>query len=220
MEQKTFDLQRYLKEGWALFTANAANLVVATLILLAVQFAASYIPLAGLLVSGPMMGGMFYVIFDLMEGKGFAPARMFDGFKKFVPLVLVGILTGIFTGLGFLLLILPGFLVAGWYIFSYLLVVDEDLDFWPAMEKSRAIGFENHLNVFLLVLVLMVVNLIGVLAIGVGLLVSIPLTFCITVKAYEDIVGIKSISLAAPAPTSFAPPPPPPPPPPSPVNPQ
>ncbi|MBI4666005.1 MAG: hypothetical protein HY751_06325 [Nitrospinae bacterium] len=215
----TFDLQRYLKEGWELFNANMANLVVATLVFLAVNFAASFIPLGlgSILVSGPITGGMYFLLLDLMKGEPFNVMRIFDGFKKFVPLVLVGLLTSIFIAAGMIFLILPGLLVAGWYLFPYLFVVDEDMDFWPAMEASREIGFQNHLNVFLMIIVLIMINIAGALALLVGLLVSIPLSFCVILKAYQDIHGIKG--LAVPATSSgamgFTPPPPPPPPPPS-----
>lgn len=205
-----FDIQRYLKEGWDLFIGNAASLVVASIIFLIVLFVANFIPLASLLVSGPMAGGMYYVILDARAGRPFAPMRIFDGFRlKLVPLVLVGILTSVFTLAGALLLILPGLLVMGWYLFSYLFVVEDDRDFWPAMEASREIGFKNHVNVFVMALLIVAMNFLGVLLIGVGLLVSLPLSMCVVLAAYEGLTG-KSLSAAAPSP---APPPAPPSPP-------
>lgn len=206
MEYQEFDLQRYLQEGWELFRANAANMVVATLIMIVVLAASNLVPFAGLLVAGPMTGGMFYVIMDLADGKDFAPARMFDGFKKFVPLVLVSLLSTVFIMAGFFLLIIPGLLVTGWYMFPYLFVIDRDMQFWDAMEKSRGIGFENHLNVFLMVLVLMIVNIAGLVALGVGVLVTIPVTFCATFKAYRHLTGAQT-AMGRP----FITPPPPPP---------
>ena len=206
----TFDLKRYLKEGWDLFADNASNIVVASIIFVVVHFAANLIPFASLLISGPLMGGMYYVILDSERGREFNAMRIFDGFRlKFVPLVLVAILTTVFMVGGILLLILPGFLVMGWYLFPYLYVVDKDMDFWPAMEASRKIGFENHANVFLLAILFGVLNLLGFVMFGVGLLVSIPYTLCVTVKAYEH---LKSVGLNEPGSLSAQhrePPPPP-----------
>ena len=206
---KPFDLQRYLKEGWELFPANAMNLVVAALLFVVVHFAANFIPFAPFLVTGPMMGGMFLVVMDIMEGKPFNAMRVFDGFKKLVPLVLVGILTSVFTMTGFILLIIPGFFVMGWYLFPYLFVVDEAMDFWQAMEASRNIGFANHVQVALMALVLAVINLIGALMFGIGLLVTVPLTVCAIAKAYEDLSGFKSLKTAPYQNLTVAPPPPP-----------
>ncbi len=207
-----FDIQRYFKEGWDLFSANVANLIVTTIIYAVVIFAANFIPLAPLLVSGPMIGGFYYIILDAENNTSFNIMRIFDGFKlKLVPLALIGILTTIFTFLGFVMLILPGFLVIGWYLFGFLFAVDEDLDFWPAMEASRNIGFDNHLGVFLFAISLMVLNFFGAVALGIGLLVTIPLSMCVITKAFLDQrskagKGSDSGSLSAP------PPPPPPPP--------
>jgi uncharacterized membrane protein len=206
---KPFDFQRYIKEGWAMFTANAVNLIIAALIFVVVHFAANFIPFAPFLVTGPMMGGMFLVVMDTMEGKPFNAMRVFDGFKKLVPLVLVGILTSVFTMMGFVLLILPGFLVMGWYLFPYLFVVDEDMDFWEAMEASRLIGFANHVQAALMALILGALNLIGALMFGIGLLVTIPLTVCAIAKAYEDLHGFKSLKSQPYQNLTVAPPPPP-----------
>lgn len=191
---KSLDIQRYLKEGWELFSPNAVNLVVVTLILVVVQLAAHFIPFAGFLVTGPMMGGMYLVIMDIMEGTPFNAMRIFDGFTKhLVPLVLVGILTSVFTMAGFILLIIPGFIVMGLYLFPYLFVVDEGMDFWQAMEASRKIGMGNLVQVALMAVVLAILNLAGLLMLGIGVLVTIPLSLCVVAKAYEDLNGFKSL---------------------------
>jgi len=83
------------------------------------------------------------------------------------------------------------------------------------MEASRKIGFKNHLHVFLMAIIISVLNVAGLLALGIGLLITIPLTLCVVFKAYEHLAGIQSATAGA-APGSstatFAPPPPPPPP--------
>lgn len=207
---KSLDIQRYLKEGWELFLPNAVNLIVATLILVVAQFAAHFIPLAGFLVAGPLMGGMFLVIMDIMEGTPFNAMRIFDGFTKhLVPLVLVGILTSIFTMVGFVLLVIPGFIVMGLYLFPYLFVVDEGMDFWPAMETSRKIGMDNLVQVALMAVALAVLNLAGALLLGIGLLATIPLSLCAVAKAYEDLNGFKSFKNRPHQNLRVAPPPPP-----------
>ncbi|VAX24493.1 hypothetical protein MNBD_NITROSPINAE04-732 [hydrothermal vent metagenome] len=207
--EKSFDISRYVREGWELLMSHFANLIVATLIFLGIQFAiGSLVPVfGGMIVSGPLMGGLFYVILDLRRGKEFQITRMFDGFtKKLVPLVLVGALTSVFITAGFFLLILPGLLISGWYLFPYLFVVDKDMDFWPAMEASREIGFNNHVHVFLFVVVLIVINLLGALAVGIGLLISVPLSMCSVAIAYESLTGAKTEAVEK-TPPPLAPPP-------------
>ncbi|VAX22427.1 hypothetical protein MNBD_NITROSPINAE01-940 [hydrothermal vent metagenome] len=206
----TFDFQRYLKEGWYLFRDNASNILVAAIIFVAIHFVANFIPFVSLLISGPLMGGMYYVILDAEQGKEFNAMRIFDGFRlKFAPLVLVAILSTVFMIGGLILLILPGFLIMGWYLFPYLYVLDKDMDFWPAMEASRKIGFKNHANVFLLAVLFGILNLIGFLLFGVGLLVSVPYTLCVTIKAYEHLKDVGLNDDASHQPRHRTPPPPP-----------
>ena len=107
------------------------------------------------------------------------------------------------------------FLIAGWYLFPYLFVVDKDMDFWPAMEASREIGFRNHMSVFLISIIIAAIYMVGALAALVGLLVSIPYSFCIIATAYEHQVGSSAAVHEGAA--DDVPPPPPPPPPPAPI---
>ncbi len=205
---KEFDNSRYMKEGWDLFRDNMANFIVATIIFVIINVVASWIPFIPLLVSGPLTGGLYYIIRDLERGKDFEFVRIFDGFKmKFVPLVLVGILTMLFTMAGLFVLILPGILVSGWYLFAYLYVIEDDLDFWPAMEASRKIGFQNHMAIFLLALVVIGINVLGVLFFFVGIIFTLPYSFCVILKAYDHLKGdSKDINADAPPPPPPLPP--------------
>jgi uncharacterized membrane protein len=72
------------------------------------------------------------------------------------------------------------------------LVIDHRMEFWQAMETSRKIVTKNWFAFFVLALVLFLVNLLGVLALGVGLLVTAPVTACAAAIAYKEIVGLHS----------------------------
>jgi len=189
------DVKRYLSEGWDMFKNNMTNLLVANIILVVLILGASLIPFGGVVVSGPLMGGMFYLLIDINTGEPFSLKRLFDGFtQNAVPLILAGLGVGIITSIGFVLLFLPGVVFAGWYLFTYLYVVDRDMDFWGAMEASRAVAFENHIGIFLLALALSLVNLVGALIVGIGLLVTMPFSFCVVYVAYAELVGVVSDS--------------------------
>ena len=58
-------------------------------------------------------------------------------------------------------------------------------------------------------LVLAVINLIGALMFGIGLLVTVPLTVCAIAKAYEDLSGFKSLKSQPYQNLAVSPPPPP-----------
>lgn len=97
---------------------------------------------------------------------------------------------------------IAGILVYGWYMFSYLFVVERGYGFWDAMEASRRIGFQGHFKVFLLIVVLWLINAAGALFFGVGLLVTIPYSMCAVAAGYSLLAG------AEPVERMYAPPPP------------
>jgi hypothetical protein len=90
------------------------------------------------------------------------------------------------------LLIIPGVYLAVSYLFASILVVDQRLDFWPAMELSRNTVSPAWFAFFAFVLVLLVINTAGALLLGLGLFVSVPLSACALTAAYADIFGLHS----------------------------
>lgn len=62
------------------------------------------------------------------------------------------------------------------------------------METSRKLITKKWFSFFGLLLLLFLLNLGGAILLGVGLLVTIPLSVCIIAAAYEDIVGLNSVS--------------------------
>jgi hypothetical protein len=76
------------------------------------------------------------------------------------------------------------------YVFAIPLVVGRKVEFWPAMEASRKVVGQQWFNVFGFMFVLGLINVAGVLACGLGLLVTVPLTTCAIAAAYESIFGL------------------------------
>ena len=116
----------------------------------------------------------------------------FLGFRFFVPLLLTALVGGGLTGIGFLLLVIPGVYLLVCYLFASSLVVDRRLDFWPALELSRRTVNPIWFGMFAFVLLLILLNLAGIVALGIGLLVTVPLTCCTVTVAYADIFGLQS----------------------------
>ncbi|MGC8713456.1 MAG: hypothetical protein ACP5RH_13795 [Leptodesmis sp.] len=81
-------------------------------------------------------------------------------------------------------------------MFALPFAVAQRMDFWTAMEASRKLITKNWFSFFGFALVLFLMNVAGALLLGVGLLVSIPLSFCAIAAAYADIVGLGSDLLA------------------------
>jgi uncharacterized membrane protein len=69
--------------------------------------------------------------------------------------------------------------------FSLPLVIDKGLGFWQAMETSRKVVHQHWFSVFLLMLVVVLLNFVGLLICCVGLFLSVPLGMAMSMYAYE-----------------------------------
>ncbi|MBF0169483.1 MAG: hypothetical protein HQK87_00095 [Nitrospinae bacterium] len=186
MANANLDAARYLGEGWRLFKENGVNFAVATLVVLLISVVASLIPFASFIVSGPLLAGLSLMALDAVRGGKPEIGRLAGVTEYLVPTALIGIVTGVFGAIGTLLLVIPGILVFGWYMFSYLIAIDTGAAFWPAMERSRSFGFQNQVGVFVFALILTLVNFLGALMLGLGLLVTIPVSILAVAVAYQE----------------------------------
>ncbi|WP_198406192.1 DUF2189 domain-containing protein [Parathermosynechococcus lividus] len=89
-----------------------------------------------------------------------------------------------------LIILLPGLYLGVCYTLAIPLVVEHKFDFWPALETSRRLIARDWFGFFLLNLTIVLINVLGLCLCCVGLLVSAPLSTCVIVAAYRDIIGL------------------------------
>jgi uncharacterized membrane protein len=99
------------------------------------------------------------------------------------------VLLGIIVFFGFLLLIVPGIIAAVGLGFAPFLVIDRGK--WPieAIKESWRITTGHKWQLFLLGLAIVGINILGLLALVVGLLVSIPVSWLAITHAYRTLAG-------------------------------
>ena len=133
---------RCLSLSWSLLTANFGLLCGATFLawlLLLVQLIPLVGPIFYLLMSGVLYGGLYLVFLRRIRGQPASVADVFAGFTvAFGQLVLVGLVSGLLTGIGMCCCIPGIYLLVAW-TFSIPLVADQRLEFWSAMEVSRKV---------------------------------------------------------------------------------
>ena len=184
-------IQTYMQGGWDLFKQQMGPIVCVciglTLIHMIIR---SFIPfgfMLNFLLYGPLYCGFYYTLLQLSRTGTFDYNNLLAGFNYLVPCILIGVVTSVFTIIGFLLLIVPGFFVLAFYLFAPYLVIDKKMDFWLAMELSRKTVVPNLGGFILLVLLLALVNIAGILCFSIGLFVTIPYSMCTIVYAYTQI---------------------------------
>lgn len=188
-----FDLGEYLNRGWELVKQEIGAYIGFTAIVFFGAMIISLIPFIGslalMIVGPPIYAGFFIYTRKVATGEERSFNDFFSGFDMTLQLVLLGLVSGILIGFGFVLLIIPGIYLAIAYMLANQLVIFQKMEFWPAMEASRKIVTKNWGNFFLLALVMGLISLAGTLVLFIGLLLAIPYVYCIMYAAYEDIVG-------------------------------
>jgi uncharacterized membrane protein len=189
----------YFRAGWEIFKKYPAGFIGYFIIVTAISFVLHLVPRIGGLIAFvlavPLNAGFFVVSAKLLKNQIPDFADFFSGFKFFLQLALLGIVSSILILIGFIFLIAPGIYLLVGYAFALMLVMDRGLDFWPAMETSRRSVQTSWFQIFAFFLLLFLLNLGGLLALGLGLLVTVPLSHCILTAAYADFFGIKSAHL-------------------------
>lgn len=194
----TVKIGDYLEQGFALFKQNIGGFIGYVALLLVFGIVIGVLPdslsglgsLVQLVVGGPLTAGFYIVAFKLLKGQRTEFADFFLGFNNFLPLFLVSLVSTLLTALGIIVLLIPGIYLAVAYSFAVPLVVARKFDFWEAMEGSRKIITKSWFSFFALLIVLGLINLVGLLLLGLGLLVTIPVTICTMAVAFKDIVGL------------------------------
>ena len=112
-------------------------------------------------------------------------------FWSFLGMYIVSTLA---TIAGFIALIIPGIIIAIGFMFAQYLVIDKELGSVESLKESWHITKGHRWDLFVLVIVLSILNIIGTLALLVGLLISIPVTMLATVYAYRTLAHTPTLA--------------------------
>lgn len=189
-----FDIDKALKRGWELFKAEPAILVIYTVLVVGLSGGVSFLfedfsTIFSLLVGPALTAGYYLLGNRISRDDNIEFSDSFEGFKFWFPVVVVSLITGLFTIVGLIFLILPGIYLGVAYSFAMPLVIFGGFEFWTAMELSRKLITKIWWRFFLFLLLLIVINLVGALFLLVGLLITIPASYMMVYAAFEDLSG-------------------------------
>lgn len=111
-------------------------------------------------------------------------------FDKALEKIFGPIILGIIIGIGFLILIIPGIIFSMWWTFSACVLADRpDLSFTDAMKASRNVAKGNWISLILLFVVIGLLQVLGMICLGFGLFVTIPVGHLALYYAYKQAKG-------------------------------
>ncbi|MCL5439210.1 MAG: DUF975 family protein [Patescibacteria group bacterium] len=205
-----FSKKEAIGYGWDKVKKNLRFFIVLIVIVFAVSFVPSFINSA-MTASSREGGQIFPTIFSLIinlafwvlqtiigiglikiylkfiDGQKPKYSDLFSYYRLFFKYLIGSILSGLIVLAGFILLIVPGIIWSIKYQFTTYLIVDKDMSPVAALKKSGAITKGSKWNLFLFGLLLGLINILGVIALGVGLFITIPITMLATAYVYRKL---------------------------------
>lgn len=190
------------KYGWDKTLANIGQVLIAVLVLFAVQIVfnvAGYaidslilrwlLSLAGWIVSMIVAAGIVRFALDVTEGKQLNAATLLTP-NKLGDVVVSSILIGIATFVGLILCVIPGLLVMFFTSYTLYFLMDRpELGAIDAIKASFEFTKANAGNVILWFLLGLATWFVGALLCGIGLLLAIPVVLIGTAYTYKTIKG-------------------------------
>ena len=192
MDKYAFSIKEALSFGYNKFKQNTSVLVGILVVLFLIS-----ITLNGLQKltddSAPIASVLFQIIafvVQLVSAMGIIRISLsiYSGSKirfmdilsethRFLDYMVAYFLFFFMTFLGLVLLIFPGIIWASTYLFYGYILIDEKEKPIASLKRSKELTKNNRLQIFYFLLVLLGINLLGALLLGVGLLVTIPISF-------------------------------------------
>ena len=186
----------WIEEGFNLYRENFKTLVLASILVLVISTVT-----AGIL-AGPMLAGLAMLILDLWDNKLPKPeaGKVFKGFDYFVPsfmyIVVWGIgifimsaMVGVLPVIGQLAALFVAYGAQAFLMFGLFLIVDRQMEFWPASRDSIETVKANFWPIFGLSVVAGLIGSVGAIAFGIGVVFTFPIQACILTVAYRRVYG-------------------------------
>lgn len=154
------------------------------------------------ILAGPMFAGLFIITLGLFDKKEPKPeiGDVFKGFQYFLDSFLFLLIWGaIALALSLVLSLIPcagqilsvivSIVIGTFIMFGLCLIVDRKMNFWDASMASINLVKLNFLPFAGLLIIAKVLGSIGLIACGIGVVITLPITFCILVVAYRNLFG-------------------------------
>jgi hypothetical protein len=194
MEKVDVKFGEWIEEGFNLYKNNFGTLVLACVIALVLSTVTIGI------LTGPMIAGLVIVTLQLLRKEHPKPdaGKVFRGFDYFLNAFLFVVIWGIailvgtfilalFPCIGQLLSLVLAYGAQAFLMFGIFLIVDKQMNFWPASMESIHTVKTNLWPFFGLSTVASIIGSIGAIAFGIGIVFTIPIQVCILAVAYRDV---------------------------------
>jgi uncharacterized membrane protein len=195
-----------LRHGWQAFTANVGAMALYALVVVAVSGLLNLLlssldatqtfigNVAVFLINQVIAIGWLRIALDAIDGRPIETERVRASFSVLVPFIVAAILFSIGVTIGLVLLVIPGIVFAvvfgfyGWPLVDG--AVDDGLS---ALRRSAEITRGHRWQLFGFVIVLVLLNIVGVLALVIGVLITSAVSILALAHVYRRLdAGVRA----------------------------
>jgi len=144
------------------------------------------------LLDGIFSIGILYAALRVLRKEPVPFATFFAGFTRFVPVVIGLVLMELIVGFGIMFFVAPGIIFALAFSQWALLVMDRNVDAREALSRSWQMMRGYKADYFLLWLVLIAINILGLIPLGLGLIVTVPVTYATQAAFYDRLQRLQA----------------------------
>ncbi|MEA3468466.1 MAG: hypothetical protein U9R57_09640 [Thermodesulfobacteriota bacterium] len=179
------DFKAHLKTAWE----HTLQFVVPVILLTLVQLVVITLSF-GILAPVTSASYMQSLLLAMREGREPKIGDLFSEMRLFLPLLVFGVLAMLAISLGFILLIVPGFLVTGFLVFATIymmpLMTDRGMGLVDALKESWSMAVKKPLTdqMVLMALYLLILSVGG--SIPIALLFAQPLATFFVLSVYRE----------------------------------
>jgi uncharacterized membrane protein len=182
-----FRVWRFISQAWDLVRPHWFVLGAMFFILTAI-WSAPYVGwIAGFIVSGAIMVGIWRTILGLLAGRRPEIGMMFEGFDRLLDAFLATLVMTVLIVLGYVFLIVPGIILTILWSFAYAVLAERPIDFWEAMRASADLTRGYRWRLFLLMLAAVLILWLGLLVLFVGVFIAQAVVLTAFALAYRHL---------------------------------
>lgn len=205
METKQIEIGKSIGYGWAEVKKNFWYFVGLAIIVMVIEGITNgsrenrvSLNFIGLFLTAWMTCGYTKIVLDYFSGTKRDISDVFSQFKYFWRVLGANILLAIIIGIGFVLLIVPGFYLALRFMFTIPLIIDKNIGIGEAMKQSTEMTKGIKMSLLGFALTCLGVALLGLIALGVGIFVAMPVIWLAYIFVYKSLQSVQPTTIPQP----------------------
>lgn len=179
------DFIELFADAWGTLRNHALVLCTGSIIIVLLQTAMSYFFLAGLLLTGPMIMGLFKMCLNAVRHREVRLGDVFIGFDYFVPALLMNLANVLIALIGVPFCGFPVLIIYAMFLPSYFFLLDGSPGVYESLSQTRAMLAESLRTWILVGVYVLLLFLIGFAFFGIGLVATIPLLILSLAQLYD-----------------------------------